>query len=118
MSQKLSTAQSSKSSVPYPGLFYLDQTALGLFAVEVLRAKRSDCLGTPDCRVIYWKKGRSLLLEDGLLFKLALPEFKRSRFGADLSRLRLDSLEGFETLVVGSKLVLTRQTISFRRNEV
>ena len=84
------------------GLYFFDKTVLGVSLAEVIDHKKSEPVGAPGSRVVYWRKSKSFVLEDGQLFKVALKEFKKSRFGVDLSRAKLESLEGFEAAVLQS----------------
>ena len=84
------------------GLYFFDETVLGVHLVEVLEAKKSEQVGAPGARVVYWRRSKSFVLEDGQLFKVALREFRKTRFGLDLSRAKLQSLSGFECVVLQS----------------
>jgi hypothetical protein len=93
-----------KSAVVNSGLYYFDQTVAGINLVEVLEHKRSENVGKSNSRLIFWKKSKSLVLEEGQLFKVTLKDFRRIRFGVDLTRVNLDSLKDFECIIVHSRI--------------
>lgn len=84
------------------GLYFFDKTVLGVNLVEVIDFKKSEQVGQPGARLVYWRKSKSFILEDGQLFKVTLREFRKTRFGLDLSRAKLESLKGFECVVLHS----------------
>ena len=90
---------------PLGGLYYFDSTKAGMNLAEVVHLKQSEIVGGPGSKVVFWKKSRTFVLEDQQLFKVALPDFKKSRYGLDLSRIKLEGLENFGTAVVQSRLL-------------
>jgi hypothetical protein len=89
------------------GLYYFDHTAAGIYLAEVIHQKRSELLGRADSRVVYYRKSKAFVIEDEQIFKVTLKDLKKARFGVDLSRVRLDSLKHYSTVVVLSIDVFT-----------
>jgi hypothetical protein len=107
----------TESSIDDKSVYFVDQTLEGIHFVELLAARRSEELGRADSKVIYWKKSKAFVLEDQQLYKVSLKDFKRTRFGVDLSRVQLDKLREFMAIVVLSRSVIIRQTVHHRRQE-
>lgn len=86
------------------GIFYFYQTVESTSLVEVLHKKKSEVVGSPNARVIYWKKSKSLVLDEGQLHKISLKDMKKSRFGVELSKVGFHGLKHFQTVIVKEKL--------------
>lgn len=82
------------------GLYYFDHTAAGIYLAEVIHQKRSELLGRADSRVVYYRKSKAFVIENEQIFKVSLKDLKKARFGVDLSRVMLDSLKNYSTIVV------------------
>ena len=100
------SVKSPREQIDDKSVYFVDQTSAGIHFVEVLKARRSNELGRSDSRVIYWKKAKAFILEDQQLFKVCLVDFKRTRFGVDLTRIQLEKLKEFMTIVVLGKLYI------------
>src|SRR3990167_266190 len=97
-------AQSASAQIS--GIFYFYQTVENTSLVEVLHKKKSEVVGSPNARVIYWKKTKSLILDEGQLHKISFKDMKKSRFGVELSRVGLHNLKHFQTVIVKEKLYI------------
>lgn len=86
------------------GIFYFYQTVESTSLVEVLHKKKSEVVGSPTARVIYWKKTKSLVLDEGQLHKISLKDMKKSRFGVELGKVGFHGLKHFQTVIVKEKL--------------
>ena len=86
------------------GIFYFYQTVESTSLVEVLHKKKSEVVGSPTARVIYWKKTKSLVLDEGQLHKISLKDMKKSRFGVELSKVGFHGLKYYQTVIVKEKL--------------
>lgn len=104
-----------KKAEDIEGLFFFDQTAMGIHLVEVIHQKRSEQLGKADSKIVYYKKSKCFIIEDQQLFKVTMKELKKSRFGVDLSRIELEKLKNFMAIVLLSNMNSFRQAVHYWR---
>lgn len=105
ITQSAAESKKEKEVEEDKSVYFVDHTAADIRFVELLQARRSEELGKPESRVIYWKKSKAFILEDQQLFKITLKDFKKSRYGVDLSRVQLDKLKDYMAIITLGSLI-------------